>query len=104
MNALENLAAVLDEAAFGPLISVYGSVTELTASHVSVAGLSRFTKLGDWVAIETEAGDQIGETIRVDAETITIRTFEDRVRAAIGARARITPGLDLRPRSCGKGG
>jgi flagellum-specific ATP synthase len=103
MNALENLAAVVARVAEGPLFTVSGSVTELTASHVSVAGLSRFARLGDWVAIEAEAGDQIGEIIRVDANAITVRTFEDRVRAAIGAKARVTPSLDLRPHESWKG-
>jgi flagellum-specific ATP synthase len=103
MKALKELAVLLDEAAADPMLSIWGSVTSLTASHVSVAGLSRFTRLGDWVAIETETGDQIGEAIRVDAETITVRTFEDRVRAAIGARVKITQGLDLRPHASWKG-
>ena len=103
MNALENLAAVVAKVADESLFSVSGSVTELTASHVSVAGLSRFARLGDWVVIETEAGDQTGEIIRVDAQVITVRTFEDRVRAAIGAKARITPSLDLRPHESWKG-
>ena len=103
MNALERMAAGLEAAASGSLLSVWGSVTELTASHVRVAGLSRFTRLGDWVAIETEAGEQIGEAIRVDSESISVRTFEDRVRASIGARARITAALELRPHELWKG-
>lgn len=103
MSSLENLAAGLEAASNGALLSVWGSVTELTASHVRVAGLSRFAKLGDWVVIETETGEQIGEAIRVDYETISIRTFEDRVRAAIGARARITHALELRPHESWKG-
>ncbi len=103
MKSLESLAAELEAADSAPLLSIWGSVTELTASHVRIAGLSRFTKLGDWVSIETEAGEQIGEAIRVDAETITVRTFEDRVRAAIGARARITTALELRPDQSWKG-
>ena len=75
MNSLERLAAELEAAPSGSLLSVSGSVTELTASHVRIAGLSRFTMLGDWVAIEPEAGEQIGEAIRVDADAITVRTF-----------------------------
>ncbi len=103
MSTLEKLAADFEDASSGALLSVWGSVTELTASHVCVAGLSRFAKLGDWVAIETETGEQMGETIRVDFETISVRTFEDRVRAAIGARARITTAMELRPDVSWKG-
>lgn len=103
MNSLESLAAGLEAAAGRTMLSIWGSVTELTASHVRVAGLSQFTKLGDWVSIETETGEQIGEAIRVDSETISVRTFEDRVRAAIGAKARITAALELRPHESWKG-
>ncbi len=103
MNSLERLADTMEAAARSPMLSIWGSVTELTVSHVRVAGLSRFTKLGDWVTIETEAGEQIGEAIRVDGETISVRTFEDRVRAAIGAKVKITGALDLRPHVSWKG-
>ena len=103
LNALESLAAQLEAAAVEPLLTIWGSVTELTSSQVRIAGLSKFTKLGDWIAIETESGNQIGEAIRIDGETISVRTFEDRLRATIGAKARVTPALELRPDETWKG-
>ncbi len=102
-NALESLAAQLEAAAVEPLLTIWGSVTELTSSQVRIAGLSKFTKLGDWISIETESGNQIGEAIRIDGETISVRTFEDRLRATIGAKARVTPALELRPDETWKG-
>jgi len=102
-DSLENLAAQLEAAATGPLLTIWGSVTQLTSSHVSIGGLSKFTKLGDWVSIETGSGDQTGETIRIDGETNSVRTFEDRLRATIGARARVTPALELRSDETWKG-
>lgn len=103
LNSLQALARQIEAAESGQLLTVWGSVTELTASHVGIAGLSRFARLGDWITIETGAGDQIAEAIRIDAETISVRTFEDRLRAGIGARARITPAFELRPHESWKG-
>ncbi|MGO8952851.1 MAG: FliI/YscN family ATPase [Rhodomicrobium sp.] len=97
------MAGCLEEATPHLLTHIWGSVSELTASHVRIVGLSKFTKLGDWIAIETESGDQIGEAIRIDSKTISVRTFEDRLRAAIGARARVTPALEFRPDESWKG-
>jgi flagellum-specific ATP synthase len=85
------------------MVHIWGSVAELTATHLRVAGLSRFAKLGDWIAIATEAGEQLGEIIRIDGETISVRTFEDRARAGMGARARIVPPLRLYPDESWKG-
>ncbi len=102
-NSLESLAAQFEAAAIEPLLTIWGSVTELTSSQVRIAGLSKFTKLGDWISIETESGNQIGEAIRIDSETISVRTFEDRLRATIGARARVAPAFELRPHETWRG-
>ena len=50
------LAACIEARKTGSLINIWGSVSELTVSHVRIAGISKFTKLGDWIAIETEFG------------------------------------------------
>ena len=102
-NELEKLAAQFKAATPDAMLHIWGHVAELSATHVRVAGLSKFAKLGDWIAIETEAGEQIGEAVRIESETISVRTFEDRPRAAMGARARITPPLQLCPDESWKG-
>ena len=96
-NALTRLALCFEAADPNSLISIWGSVAELTASHVRVAGLSKFTKLGDWVSVETDSGDQIGEAIRIETESILVRPLEDMHRPAIGARARLAQAIELRP-------
>ncbi|MGO9544058.1 MAG: FliI/YscN family ATPase [Rhodomicrobium sp.] len=103
LNPLENLAAQLEAAAVSPMTNVWGRVTELTASHVRIAGLSEFAKLGDWVSIETDKGLQIAEAIRIESGAISVRTFEDKAGAAIGARARITPPFELWPHETWRG-
>src|SRR5512144_1723016 len=87
--SLKALAERVEKAAGESAVGILGAVAEITASHIRIVGLSKFTKLGDWVLIETDQGGQIGEAIRIDAESILVRPFEDAHRAAIGARARI---------------
>jgi flagellum-specific ATP synthase len=102
-NSLARLAQCLEAADPNALINIWGSVAELTASHLRIAGLSKFTKLGDWVSIETDSGDQIAEAIRIDSEFILVRPLEDKYRPAIGARAKLAKTIELRPDPAWKG-
>ena len=102
-DTLKALAECVERAKREPPINVWGNVAELTASHIRIAGLSKFTKLGDWVSIETESGSEVAEAIRIESETILVRPFEDAHRAAIGARARIAQTLSLCPDESWKG-
>ncbi len=67
-NSLRALAERVERATREPPINIWGNVVELTASHIRIAGLSKFIKLGDWVLIETESGGEIAEAIRIDSE------------------------------------
>lgn len=84
-------------------IAVSGTVAEITASHLRIAGLSKFVKLGDWIAIDTEKGAEVAEAIRIESDSILVRPFEDGHRAAIGARGRLTRALALCPDESWKG-
>jgi flagellum-specific ATP synthase len=101
--ALKRLAEFVDAVDPKSLVSIWGAVAELTASHVRIAGLSKFTKLGDWVSIQTDSGELIAEAIRIDAESILVRPLEDKHRPSIGARARIAQAIELRPDIAWKG-
>jgi flagellum-specific ATP synthase len=102
-EALPNLAAQFEAARAGPLVTVSGRVQELTTTHVRIAGLSKFAKLGDWISIDTDKGEETGETIRIDGEAIWVRTFDGKPRAAMGAAARIRQPLELWPDESWKG-
>ncbi len=102
-NRLKRLADCLEAAEPNSLINVWGGVAELAATHVRIAGLSKFTKLGDWISIETDSGDQIAEAIRIDSESILVRPLEDMHRPAIGARAKLARAMELRPDPAWKG-
>ncbi len=102
-DSLEALAECVQRVKRESPVNIWGNVAELTASHIRIAGLSKFTKLGDWVSIETESGRAVAEAIRIESETILVRPFEDAHRAAIGARARITQAFTLCPDESWKG-
>ncbi len=102
-DALELLEANLYAAISDELANIWGRVTELNSSHVQIAGLSQFIRLGGWVAIETGSGDQIAEAIRIGSETISVRTFDARPGASIGAKARIVAPFELCPDESWKG-
>ena len=103
-NALEQLDIALHAALrTAPLSRVSGVVTEIAISHYRVAGLSRFVRLGECVSVEVGDRLQIGEVVRIENEAITLKPFDARCDAAIGARAYRAESLSLWPHESWKG-
>ena len=86
-----------------PAVRVSGVVTEVSMSHYKVAGLSRFLKLGECVEVDIGDRVQIGEVVRIDDAVATLKPFDARCDAAIGARAYRTDNLTLSPHPSWKG-
>ncbi len=82
---------------------VSGLVTEVSMSHYRVAGLSRFLKLGECVGVDVGGRVQIGEVVKIDDVSATLKPFDARCDAAIGARAYRTENLSLSPYPSWKG-
>ncbi len=82
---------------------VSGVVVEVSMSHYRVAGLSRFLKLGECVSVDVGDRVQIGEVVRIDDASATLKPFDARCDAAIGARAYRTDNLSLSPDKTWKG-
>jgi flagellum-specific ATP synthase len=82
---------------------VSGVVIEVSMSHYRVAGLSRFLKLGECVGIDLVDRVQRGEVVRIDDEAATLKPFDARCDAAIGARAFRIDSLSLSPDPSWKG-
>ena len=80
-----------------PFARVSGVVTEIATSHYRVAGLSRFVRLGECVKVDTGDREQIGEVVRIEDSGITLKPFDARCDAAIGARAYRAESLSLCP-------
>ena len=72
-------------------------MTEIATSHYRVAGLSRFVRLGECVSVEVGDRLQIGEVVRIEDAAITLKPFDARCEAAIGARAYRAESLSLWP-------
>ena len=72
-------------------------------SHYRVAGLSRFLKLGECVSVDVGGRVQIGEVVKIDDASATLKPFDARCDAAIGARAYRTENLSLSPDPSWKG-
>ena len=72
-------------------------------SHYRVAGLSRFLKLGECVGVDVGDRIQVGEVVRIDDVSATLKPFDARSDATIGARAFRTENLSLSPHPGWKG-
>jgi flagellum-specific ATP synthase len=103
-NALARLESAFARGGrLAPRVTVGGVVTEIANSHFRVAGLSRFVRLGDIVRLGRDERSAIGEVVRIEDATITVKPFESRVAAEIGERAWRSQSLTLWPDESWKG-
>ena len=103
-NALDRLASLLAQGDRTlSKICVSGAVTEIATTHYRVAGLSRFVRLGECVRVDVGDRTQIGEVVRIEDGAITLKPFDSRCDAAIGARAYRAESLALWPHDDWKG-
>jgi flagellum-specific ATP synthase len=86
-----------------PPARVSGAVVEISMSHYRVAGLSRFLKLGECVGVDVGDRVQIGEVVRIDDASATLKPFDARSDVTIGARAYRADNLSLSPHRSWKG-
>ncbi|RDJ27423.1 flagellar protein export ATPase FliI [Bosea caraganae] len=104
MNALMQLDHAL---AGGPqphdLVRVSGAVSEVTPASLRVAGLSRFVKLGERIALSANGREEYGEAIRIDREGVLVKPFATSVGVGLGARASLAGAMELRPSQAWKG-
>jgi len=104
MNALDRLDSRLTWGAKAlPRTRVGGVVTEIAMSHYRVAGLSRFLRLGECVSVDVGDRVQLGEVVRIEDAAVTLKPFDSRCDAAIGARAYRADALSLAPHPEWKG-
>jgi flagellum-specific ATP synthase len=86
-----------------PTTQVSGSVIEVSMSHYRVAGLSRFLKLGESVGVDVGDRVEIGEVVKIDDSSATLKPFDTRSDVTIGARAFRAETLSLSPHRSWKG-
>ena len=84
-NALQRLEHRLSHAASALSLSRFGgTVTQVTPAYVQVAGLSRHLKLGDCIAFGNFSPPQLGEVVRVDPLSATIKPFDANLKIGPG--------------------
>ncbi len=104
MPALETLRRNVTHARQDvPFVRVSGSVTEIGPSLYRVSGLSRFVNIGEIVTLAADTGPQIGEVVRIDDATVTVKPFEPAVSGGIGMLAFRTGPLLVYPDASWKG-
>jgi flagellum-specific ATP synthase len=104
MQALEQLLREVQEAdlRLDP-VRVGGAVIEVGPSAYRVAGLSRLLKLGDVVCLDGDERAAPGEVVRIDTAGVTVKSFDARVAAGVGALAFRSRPMRLKPHRSWKG-
>jgi flagellum-specific ATP synthase len=105
MNALARLRprARRRPAAQHDLVRISGAVSEVTPAALRVAGLSRFVKLGERIALSANGREEFGEAIRIDRDGVLVKPFATTVGVGLGARASVAGAMTLRPAQSWKG-
>lgn len=104
MQALERLEeAVFDGLRSLPKVRVGGPIREVTPSHYRVSGVSQFVKLGDRLGFDSKGCIRAGEVVRIDDMGVTIKPFEGRIDASVGAFAYRLGEMGLSPDLSWKG-
>ncbi|WP_084143699.1 flagellar protein export ATPase FliI [Methylocapsa acidiphila] len=103
-NALERLELAVERAReeVAPL-RISGCVAEVAPTFARVRGLSRFVRLGECVEFATGERRQLAEVVRIDAEAVTVKTFETGVPMRLGDRVHRVGPLRLAPHPSWKG-
>jgi flagellum-specific ATP synthase len=84
-------------------VRVGGVVTEVGPSAYRVAGLSRYLKLGDVVALDLDGRQSPGEVVKIDTSGVIIKSFDARVEGGVGNLAFRSRPLRLKPHPSWKG-
>jgi flagellum-specific ATP synthase len=86
-----------------PRTRISGAVMEIANTHYRASGLSRFTTLGQCVRIDVGGRQEIGEVVRIEDRSVTLKPFDANCRAPIGPRAYVADNFSLSPTPGWKG-
>ncbi len=87
MSALDRLAKVLGERQPHSLVRLGGLVREVGAAHCRIGIRSPLLKLGDRMQLRDDDPLQQGEVIRIDDDGVTLKPFDTKIKAGLGAVA-----------------
>ena len=80
-----------------PLAEAIGKVVEATASGYRIHGLSNFVRLGSLVKFHCGDRPVLAEVVRVEQETVLVRTFDNGSNISLATQASPVGNLTIRP-------
>ncbi|SDO93971.1 flagellum-specific ATP synthase [Filomicrobium insigne] len=103
-NVLQRLADALSDTMDSQApYRIGGIISEVMPTHFRVEGMSRFLKIGDCVEIDAPYGEEIGEIVRVDARSASVKSLQQKISTRIGDAAWKRGPLTIRPAPSWKG-
>ncbi|MDW6024448.1 flagellar protein export ATPase FliI [Mesorhizobium sp. BAC0120] len=66
------------------LVRAGGRITEISATHYRVRGLSQSARLGDVVEHRSQGGSRAGEIVQISADLVLVAPFEHSADAGVG--------------------
>jgi len=85
------------------LVKIAGVVTKVTPSAIEVSGLSPFLKLGEYVRFDHDHMMSIGEVVRIERNTATIKMFDQTSSVRLGDKAWHEGAFELFPEKSWRG-
>ncbi|MER0236750.1 flagellar protein export ATPase FliI [Fulvimarina sp. MAC8] len=70
-----------------PLIDISGKIVDVAPQSFRVAGLSPFVRLGDCISCPGDERDELGEVVRIDADSLTVKPYTNRFNRGVGSSA-----------------
>jgi flagellum-specific ATP synthase len=86
-----------------PMAEATGKVVEATASGYRIHGLSNFVRLGSLVKFHCGDRPVLAEVVRLEQETVLVRTFDNGSRISLATQASPVGSLTIRPSPSWKG-
>ncbi len=86
-----------------PMAEAIGKVVEATASGYRIHGLSNFVRLGSLVKFHCGDRPVLAEVVRLEQETVLVRTFDNGSRISLATQASPVGNLTIRPSPSWKG-
>jgi len=85
------------------LVKIAGVVTKVAPSAVEVSGLSPFLKLGEYIRFNHDCSMSLGEVVRIERDTATIKMFDRTSSVRLGDQAWHEGTFELFPEKSWKG-
>ncbi|SDQ92144.1 flagellar protein export ATPase FliI [Pseudovibrio sp. Tun.PSC04-5.I4] len=84
-------------------VEVSGTLCEITPNHLRVKGLSGGVNLGDQVSYKSGSGEEFGEIIRIEPDSVLVKPYASRSELGIGIKVKRCGELSFYPDNSWRG-